>query len=78
MDTPTSTPQAWHELLAALTLLSRHPTNDISALYCAHDTLHVCADHTAFTPHEIAQLDQWGFHIDNNEGGFYSHRFGSA
>ncbi|WP_433716902.1 hypothetical protein ACQP2U_43675 (plasmid) [Nocardia sp. CA-084685] len=77
MDTPTDTPQAWRELLAALTLLSRHPANPASPLYCTHDTLHVCADDTAFTPHEIDQLEQWGFHV-HSDGGFYSFQFGSA
>lgn len=70
-------PEAWRDLIAALSLLAKHPANNVSPFHCEHDTLHVCADDRAFTEVEIAQLDAWGFHVDN-DGGFSSFRYGSA
>jgi hypothetical protein len=37
----------------------------------------VCSDPDEFTPEELNQLIDWGFHADENET-FYSFRFGSA
>lgn len=73
----TESPDAWGDLLAALTLLAKHPVDTTGPLHCGHDTLYVRADETAFTDEEIAQLDRWGFHADA-EGGFYSFRYGSV
>lgn len=70
-------PTAWHELIQALALLARHPTDDISPFNCTHDRLTVMADDSYFTSEEIEQLEAWGFLVDS-EGGFSSTRFGSA
>lgn len=67
----------WSNLLSALTLLSKHSFSNYPT-WCEHDVLHVNADDEAFTPEEITQLEQWGFHRDEEEGGFYSFRYGSA
>ncbi|WP_043736181.1 hypothetical protein [Nocardia asiatica] len=69
-------PQAWRDLIAALTLLARHPTNPEFPLYFADYMLRVCADDQAFTAEDRAVLDQWGFPTDSDEGGFYSTRYG--
>jgi hypothetical protein len=73
----TPMPQAWADLLEGLTLLAKHPANDISPFHCEHDTLNVMADDTAFTAEELARLETLGFNVDS-EGGFYSFRFGRA
>lgn len=71
-DASPTTPEAWSNLISAIQLLAKHPTNTTSPVWCQHDILHICADDTQFTPEQIAQLDDWGFHVDENEGGFYS------
>lgn len=78
MDTGKAAPEAWTNLIIALAILSKHPSNDDNPFNCTHDTLRVMADDTAFTPGEIDQLDKLGFHVDENNGGFYSFRYGSA
>jgi len=65
-------------LLAGLALLATRQNNDISPLYCSHDTLTVCADPAAFTAAEIEWLEGIGFHANRSEETFYSYRFGSA
>jgi hypothetical protein len=70
-------PQAWADLLEGLTLLALHPTSDTSPFHCEHDTLYVTADDTKFTDTELDRLAHLGFDV-NREGGFTSHRFGSA
>lgn len=74
----TEMPSAWSDLIEGLTLLATHPSNDVSPLYCVHDILRVMADDSAFTPGELDRLETLGFSRDENEGGFYSFRFGSA
>lgn len=76
--TTADMPEVWADLLAALTLLAKHPTSKARPFQCSHDTLYVCADDTAFTADELAQLDEWGFFPDSECGGFTSFRFGSA
>lgn len=76
MRTDVTIPPAWEDLIKALTILAQHPANDISPLHCEHDTLWVCADPDAFSPEELAELDELGFFKD--DGGFMSYRFGSA
>lgn len=71
-------PQAWADLIKALVMLARAQTDDISPLWCKHDELNVCATAEKFTPEEIALLDELGFHVNSDEDGFYSFRFGSA
>lgn len=74
----TTIPEAWSTLIAAITLLAKHPSNEGSPFHCEHDTLHVMADDELFTLEEIAQLDEWGFHVDGDTGGFYSFEYRSA
>lgn len=70
-------PTAWAELIEGLTLLARHPADQVSPLHCEHDMLRVMADDGAFTSAELERLDALGFTADT-DGGFYSFRFGSA
>lgn len=74
----TTMPKAWADLLEGLTLLATHQNNDISPLHCEHDQLTVMADPEAFTAEELAHLKTLGFNADDEDGVFYSHRFGSA
>lgn len=74
----TEMPEAWSDLIAALTLFATRPGDTVSPLHCEHDTLHVMAYAEKFTPEELAQLATWGFHVDSADGAFYSFRFGSA
>jgi hypothetical protein len=69
---------AWGDLVQAITLLSNHRTDEISPFHCEHDQLFVMADDTKFTADQLAQLEEWGFEVDTENGGFYSFRYGSA
>jgi hypothetical protein len=71
-------PQAWTDLIEGLTLLATAQDNDISPLHCEHDTLHVQADASRLTRQQLDHLESLGFHEDDDLGGFYSFRFGSA
>jgi hypothetical protein len=73
-----SMPPAWQDLINAITLLARGQSDDISPLHCEHDQLTVMSDPEAFTDEEIEQLKIWGFHAENEDGVFYSFRYGSA
>jgi hypothetical protein len=76
--TTSDLPQAWADLLEALTLLAKHQNNDVSPFNCSHDTLTVMADPAAFTPKELARLDELGFIANGDDEVFTSFRFGSA
>lgn len=71
-------PEAWADLIKAITLLARGQVDAISPFYCSHDKLAVMSDPSAFTPDEIAQLDGLGFYVDADTESFYSFRYGSA
>lgn len=70
---------AWDDLESAIKLLRKHNTDEVSPFHCEHDTLRVMSDPTKYDGLELEQLEQWGFHFDDEDcGGFYSFRFGSA
>lgn len=71
-------PDAWNDLIQALTLLARGQSNDISPCHCEHDVLTVMADPANFTEEELTQLNRWGFLPDHCDQTFSSFRFGSA
>ncbi|KMV19609.1 hypothetical protein ACT17_06070 [Mycolicibacterium conceptionense] len=66
----------WDEFAQALPLLAKHKTGPFP-FHCEHDELFVMTDADAYTPEELAQLDEWGFH-PNEHGGLSSYRYGSA
>lgn len=72
------TPEAWLDLLEGLAIIARHPGNAVSPLSCSHDRLDVMADPSEFTEEERDLLAAWGFEPDDENGTFYSFRFGSA
>lgn len=74
----TEMPEAWTDLIEALTLLAKHQNNEDSPLHCDHDMLTVMSDPRAFTPEELARLDELGFSADPPQLTFYSFRYGSA
>lgn len=46
---------------------------------CEHDTLYVtCIDPELVLQEDIQKLDELGFFIDEENGGFVSYRFGSS
>ena len=71
---------AWTDLISAIHLLSKHATDEVSPFHCEHDTLTVLSDPAKYTEEEIAQLDEWGFHVgnDSDDDCFSSFRYGSA
>lgn len=71
-------PEAWADLIKAITLLARGQADRISPFNCSHDQLTVMSDPSAFTPDEIDQLDDLGFYVDVDTKSFYSFRYGSA
>ncbi len=75
---PTRIPQAWADLIEALTILADHQANDIRPTHCEHDTLTVMADPATVPADQLARLEQLGFHPDHDNGTFSSYRFGSA
>lgn len=68
---------AWADLSRAIEMLSWHKTDIISPFHCEHDQLSVMSDATAYAPEELAELEELGFDVDE-DGGFYSFRYGSA
>ena len=47
--------------------------------WCEHDCLHICdIDDEKVCLEDKVELDKLGFFVDEEEGGFYSFRFGSA
>lgn len=71
-------PQAWADLIEALTLLAQHQNNEFSPLHCEHDRLTVMADPTTVTEADLERLGALGFIPDFGELTFTSYRFGSA
>jgi hypothetical protein len=46
---------------------------------CEHDVLHIVdIDHNKVSEEDKGTLKDLGFLVDENEGGFYSFRYGSA
>lgn len=76
-DVPPELPKAWRELIEALTILAKASVNDERPLNCSHDALGVCADPGRISATDLARLIEIGFDVDE-EGGFYSFRYGSA
>jgi hypothetical protein len=71
-------PPAWKDLLEALEILAKYPSNFTSPLHCEHDHLTVMADPDQFTDDELIRLERLGFFPKRDEGVFCSFRFGSA
>lgn len=76
--TSVSLPEAWSDLIEAITLLVKGRSDDVSPFNCTHDRLGVMADPGKFTEEELSRLEEWGFDVDSANGMFYSYRYGSA
>jgi len=64
------------DLIEALKIMLKH--GDVThPTHCEHDVLHVYPNSMDFTEAEMARLDEIGFHADE-EGGFYSFKYGSC
>lgn len=71
------TEQYWPNLIKAIQLLEKHKRSNWP-FNCSHDMLWVNSNPDQFTPEEIAQLDDWGFSVDEDRMGFYSFVYGSC
>lgn len=65
------------DLIKALTIFRKYG-NPWSPTNCTHDTLWVDADAEKVSAEDLAELDRLGFNVDEENGGFYSFRFGSC
>jgi hypothetical protein len=76
---PNETRNPWDDLIAALTLLAQHPTDNVYPIRCegGHGSLDVMANPRMFTDGELARLELLGFNHDYEER-FYSYRFGNG
>lgn len=65
------------DLIEALTVFAKY-TDDRRPTCCEHDHLYVLVDPEKVTHEDKQRLEDLGFIADENEGHFYSFRFGSA
>lgn len=64
------------DLIKALQIFLKH--GDVKfPTHCEHDILYIYPASDDFTKEELAQLEEYGFDVDE-EGTFYSYRFGSC
>jgi len=64
-------------LIEALTIFLKYG-NPAYPTHCEHDVLHVMIDPNTVGAEDLAKLAELGFHPDEELGGFYSRRYGSA
>jgi hypothetical protein len=74
----TAPPEAWADLLEAIALLAKHPSDDTCPVNCFNGRLEVMADPDEFTGAELARLEELSFRAGKYDGTFCSYRFGSA
>lgn len=66
------------DLIRALQILLKYG-NPKYPTWCGHDCLHICGiDYEDVNDEDIEALENLGFIVDEEEGGFMSFRFGSA
>lgn len=66
------------DLIKALQILLKYG-NPNYPTWCEHDVLHICdIDEGKVSDYDKAKLDELGFMVDEDEGGFMSFKFGSA
>lgn len=76
----TDVPQAWADLIEAMTIMARHPADGVCPTHCEHDRLNVMADPASFTPEELQRLEALSFNPGDGpmRDTLGSNRFGSA
>ena len=66
------------DLIKALQILVKYG-NPKWPTWCEHDVLHICdIDDENVSGEDKAELEELGFIVDEDEGGFMSFRFGGA
>jgi hypothetical protein len=70
-------PQAWADLIEALTIMAPHHADAVSPLHCEQDKLLVLVEDGSLGEEKLDRLKALGFER-NDGGGMYSFRFGSA
>jgi hypothetical protein len=71
-------PVAWANLIKGIALLSEHRIDNNYPFDCKHDILVVMSDDSKFTEEQRDYLEKLGFNVNDNDGGFYSMKYGSA
>ena len=66
-----------NDLIEALQIMMKHGDVDYPTHY-EHDTLYIFPNNMDFTEEEFAELEELGFHSDNENEGFYSFKYGSC
>jgi len=67
-----------NDLIEALQILLKYG-NERWPTWCEHDCLNICGiDEKNVSEEDKLKLEELGFLINSEEGGFFSHRFGSA
>jgi hypothetical protein len=78
MDETTEEVVGLDALIEALTIFRKYG-NPIFPTHCEHDILYICGiNEEDVSGDDKTRLDELGFFVDEEEGGFASYRFGSA
>ena len=65
------------DLIKALQIMLKH--GDVAyPTHCEHDTLRIFPNDMDFTEEEFTELEELGFHVDEEQEGFYSFKYGSC
>jgi hypothetical protein len=65
------------DLIKALQILRKY-TDLLYPTHCEHDVLYICVDPEIVSNEDKKELDSLGFDVDENEGCFYSFKYGSC
>ena len=67
------------DLIKALQIFLKYG-NPYAPTHCEHDIMYISSDIMPddVSPEDIKALDELGFHIDDEFGGFASYRYGSC
>ncbi len=66
-----------NDLIEALKIFVKYG-DPVYPTHCEHDILYVCIDQNLVSEEDKCRLRELHFYSDEPDGGFYSHRFGSA
>lgn len=67
-----------NDLIRALEIFRVYMGDVRNPFYVSHDTLHVACTASAVSKEHREELAEIGFHVDEDEYGFYSFRYGSC
>lgn len=65
------------DMIKALNIFMKH--GDVTyPFHCEHDILHVFPQSNDFSEEELKELEELGFYYSEEDGNFYSFRYGSC